>query len=109
MELFMEPHSWLRRWSSTIAQIPEPQCGNCNRIGLRWTISEVVLVYLLPGAELNRMLTLVVAMKSETPCEPELLDERSSTCGTIARILEKQQTDTEKYLGGNSDAVCLNE
>ena len=31
------------------------------------------LVYLLPGAELNQMLTLVVAIKSETPCEPELL------------------------------------
>ena len=31
------------------------------------------LVYLLPGAELNQMLTLVVAMKSEMPCEPELL------------------------------------
>ena len=31
------------------------------------------LVYLLPGAELNQLLTLVVAIKSETPCEPELL------------------------------------
>ena len=31
------------------------------------------LVYMLPGAELNQILTLVVAMKSETPCEPELL------------------------------------
>ena len=31
------------------------------------------LVYLLPGAELNQMLTLVVAIKSETPCERELL------------------------------------
>ena len=31
------------------------------------------LVYLLPGAELNQMLTLVVAIKSEVPCEPELL------------------------------------
>ena len=31
------------------------------------------LVYLLPGAELNQLLTLVVAMKSEMPCEPELL------------------------------------
>ena len=31
------------------------------------------LVYLLPGAELNQMLTLIVAIKSETPCEPELL------------------------------------
>ena len=30
-------------------------------------------VYSLPGAELNQMLTLVVAMKSEMPCEPELL------------------------------------
>ena len=31
------------------------------------------LVYLLPVAKLNQMLTLVVAIKSETPCEPELL------------------------------------
>ena len=31
------------------------------------------LVYLLPGAELNQMLTLVVAIKSEMHCEPELL------------------------------------
>ena len=31
------------------------------------------LVYSLPGAELNQMLTLVVAMKSEMPYEPDLL------------------------------------
>ena len=31
------------------------------------------LVYLLPAAELNQMLTLVVAIKSERPWEPELL------------------------------------
>ena len=31
------------------------------------------LVYSLPDAELNQMLTLVVAIKSEMPCEPELL------------------------------------
>ena len=31
------------------------------------------LVYLLPGAELNQILTLIVAIMSETPCEPELL------------------------------------
>ena len=31
------------------------------------------LIYILPGAKLNQMLTLVVAIKSETPCEPELL------------------------------------
>ena len=31
------------------------------------------LVYLLPGADLNQILTLIVAIKSETPCEPELL------------------------------------
>ena len=31
------------------------------------------LIYSLPGAELNQMLTLVVAIKSEIPCEPELL------------------------------------
>ena len=31
------------------------------------------LIYSLPGAELNQMLTQVVAIKSEMPCEPELL------------------------------------
>ena len=31
------------------------------------------LIYSSPGAELNQMLTLVVAIKSEMPCEPELL------------------------------------
>ena len=31
------------------------------------------LIYSLPGAELNQILTLVVAIKSEMPCEPELL------------------------------------
>ena len=31
------------------------------------------LVCLLPGAELNQMLTMVVPIKSEMPCEPELL------------------------------------
>ena len=30
------------------------------------------LVYSLSGAEMNQMLTLVVAIKSEMPCEPEL-------------------------------------
>ena len=31
------------------------------------------LIYSLPRAELNQMLNPVVAMKSEMPCEPELL------------------------------------
>ena len=31
------------------------------------------LVYLLPGAEIHKMLILIVAMKSETPREPDLL------------------------------------
>ena len=31
------------------------------------------LIYSLPRAELNQILTLVVAIKSEVPCEPELL------------------------------------
>ena len=31
------------------------------------------LIYSLPGPELNQILTLVVAIKSEMPCEPELL------------------------------------
>ena len=31
------------------------------------------LIYSLPGAELSQILTLVVAIKSEMPCEPELL------------------------------------
>ena len=31
------------------------------------------LIYSMPGAELKQMLFLVVAIKSEMPCEPELL------------------------------------
>ena len=31
------------------------------------------LIHLMPAAELNQILTLVVAAKVETPCEPELL------------------------------------
>ena len=42
--------------------------GTCPK--LSWPET---LVYSLPGAELNQMLTLVVAIKSEMPCEPELL------------------------------------
>ena len=42
--------------------------GTCRK--LFWPET---LAYLLPGAELNQMLTLVMAMKSEVPCEPELL------------------------------------
>ena len=37
---------------------------------LFWTETQI---YSLPRAELNQMLTLVVAIKSEMPCEPELL------------------------------------
>ena len=37
---------------------------------LFWTET---LVCLLPGAELTQMLTLTVTIKSEKPCEPELL------------------------------------
>ena len=35
--------------------------------------SPETLVYLVPGAKLNQLLTLVVAIKPDTPFEPELL------------------------------------
>ena len=52
-------------------QIPAPLSSRRTTSGkLFWPET---LVYLLRGAELNQMLTLVVAIKSETPCEPEML------------------------------------
>ena len=49
------------------------------------------LIYSLPGAELNQMLTLVVAIKSEMPCEPELLlfagmDDHLHACGFLEQL-----------------------
>ena len=47
-------------------------------------------MYLLPGAELNQMLNLVVAIKSEMPCEPELLLFAGSlACGGASGASEK--------------------
>ena len=50
------------------------------------------LVYLPPGAELNQMLTLVVAIKSEIPCEPELLlfagmNDHSHAAGLLEHLI----------------------
>ena len=49
------------------------------------------LVYLLPGADLNQMPTLVVAIKSEMPCEPELLlfagmNDHSNSAGLLEHL-----------------------
>ena len=55
------------------------------------------LVYLLPGAELNQMLTLVVAIKSETPCEPEVLlfagmNDHLHAAGLLEHLLGAEPT-----------------
>ena len=59
------------------------------------------LVYLLPGAELNQMLTLMVAIKSENPCEPELLlfagmNDRLHAAGILERL--KGEAPTPKKI-----------
>ena len=56
-------------------------------------------VYLLPGAQLNQMLTLVVAIKLETPCEPELL--------LFAGM--NDHLNAAENLGSNPDVVHRNE
>ena len=74
----VEAHSWPRRWQCMIDIGSRSSEGN-HRGGFGFEGTSLnlfwpeTLVYLLPGAELNQMLTLVVAIKSETPCEPELL------------------------------------
>ena len=64
-------------------------------------------VYLLPGAELNQMLTLIVAIKSETPCESELLlfsgmNDHLHAAGKLEHLI----TDAEEDLGGDPNVVC---
>ena len=59
------------------------------------------LVYLLPGAELNQMLTLVVTIKSEMPCEPELLlfagmNDHLQAAGLLERL--KGEAPTPKKI-----------
>ena len=66
------------------------------------------LVYLLPGAELNQMLTLIVTMKSGMSCEPELLvfagmNDHLHAAGLLEHL---EGADAKEDLGGNPDAVC---
>ena len=71
------------------------------------------LVYSLPGAELNQMLTLVVAIKSEMPCEPELLlfegmNDHLHAAGLLEQLKGDEPTPN-KNLGGYPDVVCPDE
>ena len=55
------------------------------------------LVYLLPRAELNQMLILVVAINSETPCDPELLlfagmNDHMHTAGLLQHLTGAEPT-----------------
>ena len=57
------------------------------------------------------MLTLVVAMKLEMPCEPKLLlfagmNDHLHAAGLLEPL---RSGEPEEDLGVNSDAVCLNE
>ena len=65
-----------------------------DRIGFEGTSPKLfwpeTLVYLLPGAELNQMLTAVVAIKSETACEPELL----LFAGMIDHLIQRDYLST---------------
>ena len=68
------------------------------------------LVYSLPGAELNQMLTLVVAIKSEMLGEPDLLlfagmNDHLHAAG----LLEQLKAYAKENLGGYPDVVCRDE
>ena len=70
-------------------------------------------MYLLPGAELNQLLTLVVAIKSETPCEPELLlfagmNDHLHAVGLLEHLKGEVPTP-KKNLASNPDVVHRDE
>ena len=72
------------------------------------------LVYLLPGAELNQMLTLVVATKSEMPCEPELLlftgmNDHLHAAGLLEHLKGEAQTPKKIWKAIQTLFAAMNE
>ena len=73
-----------------------------------------ILVYLLPGAELNQMLTLVVAIKSEMPCEPELLlfagmNDHLHAAGLLERLKSDAPTPKKVWEAIQTLFAAMNE
>ena len=66
-------------------------------------------VYMLPWAEPNQMLCLVVAIKSETPCEPELLlftgKKDHLPQGMTSIALARRRTYAKENVGCYPDTV----
>ena len=72
------------------------------------------LVYSLPGAELNQMLTLVVAIKSEMPCEPELLlfagiNDHLHAAGFLERLKGDEPTPKKVWEAIQTLFAAMNE
>ena len=72
------------------------------------------LIYALPGAELNQMLTLVVAIKSEMPCEPELLlfagmNDHLHAMGLLEQLKADEPTSTRIWEAIQTLFAAMNE
>ena len=72
------------------------------------------LVYLLSGAELNQMLTLIVAIKSETPCEPLLLlfagmNDHLHAAGLLEPLRSGEPTTKEIWVAIQTLFAAMNE
>ena len=72
------------------------------------------IVYLMPGAELNQMLTLVVAIKSETPCESELLlfagmDDHLLAAGLLEHLTGWEPTPKKMWEAIQALFAAMNE
>ena len=79
MERNLERPSWLRHWPPTIYRIREPRKSYCRGFGLHGNFAEIVsarnsCIY-VAGGRTNPDVNSggSIAVKSETPCEPELL------------------------------------
>ena len=72
------------------------------------------LIYSLPGAELNQMLTLVVAIKSEMPCEPELLlfagmNDHLHAAGLLEQLMGNEPTPRKIWEAIQTLVAAMNE
>ena len=73
-----------------------------------------VLAYLFPEAELIQILTLVVAMKSEMPCEPELLlfagmNDHLHAAGLLEPLRNGKQTPKKIWEAVKTLFTAMNE
>ena len=71
-------------------------------------------MYLQPGAELNQMLNLVVAIKSETPCEPELLlfagmNDHLHAAGLLEHLKSNEPTPKKVWEAIHTLFAAMNE